>query len=160
MAGKPVRRPVSPGRSEYPGKRIEKSVEDWLQKMRNAQMEEKSVPSGKSRGKNGRRPISPGKSAQTPKPSLIEPLAVHWGMEEMDLMLTVEHCHDCERHCVHTRHDSAVSLLPACIVCIACACVPVYRCVCMFGGTGPKHKPSDARTPSSLQPKRTMEGRQ
>lgn len=71
-------------KAEYPGKRTEKSVEEWLEKMR------KHLPNAKS---EACRPI---------KEMYFE---VYQTLDNLDLVISIEHCHNCEHHNVSLRHD-------------------------------------------------------
>lgn len=94
-----------PLRPEYPGKRIERSVEEWLKKVQemnkyaadphyHSPILERDVANLPQSG------VTPGSGG-----SIIVYHPIYATLEEHDLILTIEHCHNCANHNVSLRHD-------------------------------------------------------
>eukprot|EP01039_Chlorochromonas_danica_P009442 gene9442-10431_t len=94
--GDPSRRD-EPVRPAYPCERIAKSVQNWLQKVRPASPKAASMT-----------PSSPSKA---PGSKVFEQAARVFGiyqrLQTQEVILSVEHCHDCAAHSVSLRHDPA-----------------------------------------------------
>lgn len=94
--GDPSRRD-EPVRPAYPCERIAKSVQNWLQKVRPASPKAASAA-----------PSSPSKA---PGSKVFEQAARVFGiyqrLQAQEVILSVEHCHDCASHNVSLRHDPA-----------------------------------------------------
>lgn len=78
----------SPTKAEYPSKSISGDVDKWLQRMRRERYGE-----SKSTSKMEDLPL--------PEPRYF---AAYQKMEDRDLIITIEHCHNCQHHNVTTRH--------------------------------------------------------
>ena len=95
QANNNIFKPILPSKPEYPCKRIEKSVEEWLKKMQELD-KYAADPSYQS-------------SLLNPMANNSNPVIVHHPsytlMEENDLIISVEHCHDCSHHNISLRHD-------------------------------------------------------
>lgn len=86
MGNKNANRDSSPTsrKAEYPGRRTEKSVEEWLEKMR------KQLPNAKPEPDPLPRPVS---------------FDMYQNMDALDLVVSIEHCHNCQHHNISLRHD-------------------------------------------------------
>eukprot|EP01033_Poteriospumella_lacustris_P001627 gene1627-1185_t len=85
MAGAPEHPKLTsnkPAAPEYPCKRIEAAVEEWVKKNRQVAGVDKPT-------------------AEMPAPRQLN---VYHAMEALDIIFTIEHCHNCEHHQITTRH--------------------------------------------------------
>lgn len=73
-----------PIRSEFPGKRIEKSVVDYVFKMNQI-----------------REPVDESKVTMTP-----QKFSIYNHLKPLDLLISIEFCHNCHHHNVSLRHDA------------------------------------------------------
>jgi hypothetical protein len=82
-------RPGSPGgKPNYPSKSISGDVDKWLQRMR--------------RERHGEvKPPTKPEDAAMPEPRYF---AAYQKLQDRDLIITIEHCHNCAHHNVTTRH--------------------------------------------------------
>jgi hypothetical protein len=72
-----------PSHPEYPCKRIETSAEEWVKKNRLIAAVDKPV-------------------AEMPS---AKPLFFYQQMNQLDIVFSIEHCHNCEHHQITTRHN-------------------------------------------------------
>ena len=86
--------PPAPIKPEYPGERTEKSVEEWLRKIKRLRVDG-SVPSNSD-------------AVAMDAPIELPPAKVfnaYQKLERLDLIISAEHCWNCEHHNVSLRHD-------------------------------------------------------
>lgn len=81
-------RPTSPVKAEYPSKSISGDVDKWLQRMRRDRYGERKAPPKVE-------------DVQMPEPRYF---AAYQKLEDRDLVITIEHCYNCQHHNVTTRH--------------------------------------------------------
>jgi hypothetical protein len=91
-----------PLKPEYPCKRIEQSVDEWLKRMRELNRLE-ADPHYHSDLLTANVPTSFASSSSSP---VIVYHPAYEIMEEHDIILSIEHCHNCEHHNVSLRHNS------------------------------------------------------
>lgn len=78
-------KPFTPTIGKYPSRKTEQSVEDYQKRM--------------TQLKNPEPPIH--------NPSTTRNLSTYRHLEKYDMVLSIEHCHDCENHPMTLRHNSA-----------------------------------------------------
>jgi hypothetical protein len=83
-----------PTKAEYPSKKIEKQVQDWLKRKQELDRYE-ADPTYQSNL------INPGSAPS----SVVVYHPCYATMEESDLIISVEYCHDCKNHNMTLRHD-------------------------------------------------------
>ena len=88
MGGGDNSRPTSPVKAEYPSKSISGDVDKWLQRMRRDRYGE-------------RKPPPKVEDVPMPEPRFF---AAYQKLEDRDLVITIEHCFNCQHHNVTTRH--------------------------------------------------------
>lgn len=132
-------RPTSPpARTEpmWPGQSTEKSVDEWLRKMRRQRLLEE---------------VNQNKF----NPELLRPRSYHSynKMQERDIIISIEHCHNCQAHNSTLRHDEAAyenqanSMLKNLAQIVHSCCVAVRVGVVRFkANITSKCKYSDANT--------------
>jgi len=122
-----------PTRAEWPGKSTGRSVEEWLQKMKKIRAETEG-----DKGNN---------SEQLPTAKFY---GAYQKLQKTDLVISVEHCWNCEHHKVSLRHDPAqyVSMADSFLKNLAQVAhssgIKARVGVCRFrADVTPKSKPSD-----------------
>ena len=77
---------VQPTRPHWPGSSTEGSVDEWLKKQKELKDREHNISA----------------------PTLAQPKYYHSysKLEPRDLIISIEHCHNCNHHNIHTRHDA------------------------------------------------------
>jgi len=129
---------TGPTRAEWPGKSTGKSVEEWLQKVKKIRAETEGDFHGSNKGNN---------SEHLPTAKFY---GAYQKLQKTDLVISVEHCWNCEHHKVSLRHDPAqyVSMADSFLknlAQVAHSCGIKARVgVCRFkADVTPKSKPSD-----------------
>lgn len=113
---------------QYPCKRIENSVTDWLKKMEIYRQENSSFTShgNKHSKNNGHR--SKAVASNLPPARNFQ---IYQLMEKFDLLISIEHCHNCQHHNVTTRHnpEEYIKLADDCLRNLTEKCLSLGLCL-------------------------------